>query len=134
MGERARVTFLAVPGILIAFGPTPAFAKAGVILLLTLVAIEVGRTPAFFSRLYRRVGDLSYGTFLYAYPIQNLVTTRFYDGRNLAIVTVSSFAAVLVCAFLSWHLVERPALAIKDRIDGRRLAPRPAPSGCAAGG
>lgn len=134
LGERVRVAFLAVPGILIALGPTPAFAKAGVILLVTLLAIEVGRTPVFFSRIYRRVGDLSYGTFLYAYPIQNLVTTRFYDGQNLATVTLASFAAVLVCAFLSWHLVEKPALAVKDGIDGHRLALHSAsPSGAAGG-
>ena len=133
LSEWLRVAFLAFPGALIVFGPTPAFAKAGVILLLTLFVIEVGRTPVFFSRIYRKVGDLSYGTFLYAYPIQNLITTRFYDGQNLAVVTAASFAAVLVCAFLSWHFVERPALAIKGRIDIRRRASPAVPPTIVAG-
>ena len=132
LGERVRMTFLAVPGTLIVFGPTPAFAKAGVILFLTLLAIEVGRTPVFFSRIYRGLGDLSYGTFLYAYPIQNLITTRFYDGHNFATVTLMSFAVVLFCAFLSWHLVEKPALAVKDGIDSRRLSPTSTSPSCAA--
>lgn len=126
LDERTRLAFLAVPAGLVVLGPSPAFAKAGVILLLTLFVIEIGRTPLLFSRTYRRFGDLSYGTFLYAYPIQNLMTERFYNGRNLVVVTLGSFVLVLCCAFLSWRLVERPALKLKDAMD-RRRQPRPVP-------
>ena len=111
--ERVRLAFLLVPGGLITFGPSPEFARAGIILLLTLLVIELGRTRLLFSRIYRRVGDLSYGTYLYAYPIQNLVTSRLFDGTNFALVAGLSWALILACAALSWWLVERPALRLK---------------------
>jgi peptidoglycan/LPS O-acetylase OafA/YrhL len=113
LSARARLTFLAAPASLIIFGPTPQFARAGIILLLTLFVIEVGKSQAFFSRTYRKVGDLSYGTFLYAYPIQNLIVTRFYNGQNFVLVTIACLAAIMICAFVSWRFVEKPALRLK---------------------
>lgn len=113
LAERVRLAFLLVPGGLITFGPSPEFARAGIILLLTLLVIELGKTRLLYSRTYRRVGDLSYGTYLYAYPIQNLVTSRLFDGTDFALVVAVSSAAILLCAFLSWRLVERPALRLK---------------------
>lgn len=111
--ERARLAFLLVPGGLITFGPSPEFARAGIVLLLTLLVIEIGRTPLLFSRTYQRIGDLSYGTYLYAYPIQNFITERVFDGTNFAPVVALCCAAILPCAYLSWRFVERPALRLK---------------------
>ncbi len=111
--ERARLATLLIPGGLITFGPSPEVARAGIILLLTLLVIELGKSPLLYSRTYRRIGDLSYGTFLYAYPIQNLITTKLFDGTNFASVVVRSTAVILCCAFLSWRLIERPALRLK---------------------
>ena len=113
LSERARLAFLLVPGVLVTFGPSPDVARAGIILLLTLVVIELGRSRLLYSRTYRRVGDLSYGTFLYAYPVQNLITTRLFDGTNFAAVAALCTVAILACALLSWRLVERPALRWK---------------------
>ena len=61
-----------------------------------------------------RFGDLSYGSYLYAFPIQQLVldhTHRF----TITIATV----VTLMAAVLSWHLVERPALRLKPRVGWR---------------
>ena len=113
LSERARLAALLIPGGLITFGPSPEIARAGIILLLTLIVIELGKSRLLFSRTYRRIGDLSYGTFLYAYPIQNLITTELFDGTNFALVVALSTAAILCCAFLSWRLIERPALRLK---------------------
>ena len=113
LSERTRVIFLLVPAALITFGPSPEFGRAGIILLLTLMVIELGKTRWLYSRTYRRIGDLSYGTFLYAYPVQNLVTTRLFDGHNFYLVVLLSAAGTLACAFLSWRFVEQPALRWK---------------------
>ncbi|MCW6511434.1 acyltransferase family protein [Lichenifustis flavocetrariae] len=115
--ERVRLIFLLVPAGLITFGPSPAFGRAGIILLLTLSVIELGKTRWLYSRTYRRIGDLSYGTFLYAYPIQNLVTTRLFDGHNFHLVVALSAAGTLACALMSWRLVEQPALSVLRRLD-----------------
>ena len=116
LSERVRLAFLIVPTGLITFGPSSAFARAGIILLLTLGVIELGRSPLLFSRTYRRVGDLSYGTYLYAYPVQNLMTSLLFDGNNLELVVVLSTGAILVLAYLSWRFVEQPCLRLKARI------------------
>ena len=113
LSERARLLFLLVPAGLVTFGLSPDFARAGIVLLLTLAVIELGKSPLLFSRAYRRVGDLSYGTYLYAYPVQNLVTSRLFDGHNLALVVAVSLVLILGLAYLSWCLVERPALRLK---------------------
>ena len=116
LSERVRLLFLMVPGGLITFGLSPSFARAGIILLLTLAIIELGKSPLLFSRAYRRVGDLSYGTYLYAYPVQNLVTSRLFDGRNLPLVVAVSLTIILTLAYLSWRFVERPCIALKAKI------------------
>ena len=96
-------------------------------LLIGLAAIEVGRSRFLFSRLYHRCGDLSYGTYLYAFPIQMLTLTRWLDASNFWWLTLIDLALALACAALSWRLVERPALRLKR---GRRegIALRRSPS------
>jgi peptidoglycan/LPS O-acetylase OafA/YrhL len=111
--ESLRVAFFSIPAALIAFGLTPEFARAGIILLLTLLVVEVGRRPIFFSHAYSKIGDLSYGTFLYAYPIQNVMVTRYYNGTNYVVITIITLLLILICAFLSWRFVERPSLRLK---------------------
>lgn len=125
--DRKRLLLFVLPAILVVAGPTPEFARAGVILLLTLLVIEIGRRPFFHSRLYSRIGDLSYGTFLYAYPIQNALVTRYYDGTNGIGVTLAALGLTLGSALLSWHIVEKPALRLK------RQAMPPVPNSPAPG-
>jgi peptidoglycan/LPS O-acetylase OafA/YrhL len=69
-----------------------------------------------------RIGDLSYGTYLYAFPIQQSVIA--WHDRPIGAVHLAVVATPLVlgCAALSWHLVERPALALKAR-DRRPASP-----------
>jgi len=57
-------------------------------------------------------GDYSYGMYLYAFPIQQLLVLWFAAGRPLVLfglATPLTFAA----AVLSWRLVERPFLRRK---------------------
>ncbi len=57
--------------------------------------------------------DLSYGIYLYAFPIQQtylwLVADRYGMGGFIAIATLATFIA----AWLSWHFVESKILALK---------------------
>jgi len=62
-------------------------------------------------RHFDRRRDLSYGTYIYAYPIQQtLVVAGVAGGWPLVLV---SYAITLGAAFLSWALVESPALRLK---------------------
>lgn len=57
-----------------------------------------------------RVGDISYGVYIYAWPIQQLVWWRGQSALENA-----GLAAMIVIplAYASWRLVERPAIALK---------------------
>lgn len=60
---------------------------------------------------YQRMGDYSYGTYVYAFPAQQMlasfgVVTPF---ANMAL----ALPLTLLCAVLSWHLVEAPAMRLK---------------------
>jgi len=53
------------------------------------------------------LGNPSYGLYLYAFPIQQLIVERM-PGDPHPILTCAALA--LPIGFLSWHLIERPAL------------------------
>ena len=126
LGERTRLLFLSVPASLIIFGPSPHFGRAGIILLLTLFVIEIGRSRIFYSEWYRSIGDLSYGVFLYGYPVQNLFMTQFHDGTyiRLILLTAATVIVVVGCAYASWRWVERPILQFKPRSTHQRREDR----------
>jgi peptidoglycan/LPS O-acetylase OafA/YrhL len=64
---------------------------------------------------FGRFGDFSYGLYLYAYPIQQLLVQRL----GLAIAPLALFALSLIItlavAVMSWHLVEKPFLRMKPK-------------------
>jgi peptidoglycan/LPS O-acetylase OafA/YrhL len=66
--------------------------------------------------------DYSYGTYLYAFPVQQtLVLTGLQHAGPVAFILVS-VAVTAPLAVLSWHLVERPVQRLKSwrlRVPGR---------------
>ena len=58
-----------------------------------------------------RLGNPSYGLFLFAFPIQQLVLARL-PGLDYPVLTAMALAVPV--GFLSWHLVERPALRLTE--------------------
>jgi peptidoglycan/LPS O-acetylase OafA/YrhL len=61
---------------------------------------------------YNRLGDYSYGIYIYAFPVQQWCA---YVWKGIAPIEmiVSAFAVTLALAIGSWHLVEKRALALK---------------------
>jgi peptidoglycan/LPS O-acetylase OafA/YrhL len=86
--------------------------------LVFFFGFRCGRLGAFFARH----GDLSYGVYLYAFPMQQSVIYALGPQLGVASLTLASLAPTLVLAFCSWHLVERPALTWKARWSGPRRA------------
>jgi peptidoglycan/LPS O-acetylase OafA/YrhL len=86
--------------------------------LVFFFGFQRGRLGAFFARH----GDLSYGVYLYAFPMQQSVIYALGPQLGVASLTLASLAPTLVLAFCSWHLVERPALTWKARWSGPRRA------------
>ena len=63
-------------------------------------------------RSFNEWGDFSYGVYIYAFPIQQTLAQFFPAMTLLAMVATSSLLTLAVAA-LSWHGVEKRALALK---------------------
>jgi peptidoglycan/LPS O-acetylase OafA/YrhL len=91
--------------------PTGAIYVAWATIPFAVIAIGAASTPIF--RRAARFGDLSYGTYLWAFPIQQAELDIL--GRIPIIFDVGVVVAtVAVVSKLSWMLVEHPALRRKD--------------------
>jgi peptidoglycan/LPS O-acetylase OafA/YrhL len=104
---------------------TPFATPAGMVALPYLIACFAYRTPRGLCRLVAK-GDVSYGVYLYAFPITQALVATF--GR-LPPVFLALIAAPLVwlVAVLSWKLVEQPMLHRRRRTGlGRDVSPAPA--------
>jgi peptidoglycan/LPS O-acetylase OafA/YrhL len=66
--------------------------------------------------------DFSYGIYLYAYPVQQLIL--WYD-RDIGMFGLLGISLVItwILGAISWYVVERPALRRKPRSVHRQLAP-----------
>ena len=59
--------------------------------------------------------DISYGLYLYAWPVQILLLWYF---RSISpwLMFIVTVPIAMGLAYLSWYLVEKPALALKPRV------------------
>lgn len=82
----------------------------------------VAFSPAFGMQRFAKHGDFSYGLYLYAFPVQQLLVTHFRPLWNAGTLTIAAFVVAGACAVGSWHLVEKKWLKQK------RSPSRPLPS------
>lgn len=68
--------------------------------------------------------DISYGVYLYAWPI-SLLLIWFWRDIPLSALILLTIAGSALCGAASWFAIERPAMALKSRLPGhgRRVAP-----------
>lgn len=86
----------------------PAVAVFGGYLIIWFAfACPVTRVSTWTDRI-----DPSYGIYLYAWPLQNLLVF-FITGLEPWVVTTLTVPGALLAGLLSWHLVEKPALRTK---------------------
>ncbi len=60
-----------------------------------------------------RIGDLSYGIYIYGFLIQQLV--YYFLKPGVAGLFFISLPIIVVFAALSWHFIEKPALKLKNK-------------------
>jgi len=59
---------------------------------------------------FGRFGDLSYGVYLWHFPVlQTLISLKVFDSNPYAFLLAATMI-ILVLAFLSWHIIEKPFL------------------------
>ena len=97
---------------------------AGFLLLPGTLGPRHGRWATIMTtRPLVRLGTISYGIFLWHLVVLDLVFVAlgrdFFTGGFWTVLTLTVVGAVAVSA-VSWRVVERPALRLKDRGPGRR--------------
>lgn len=60
--------------------------------------------------------DLSYGVYIYAWPVQQLLVICGLGFLNPGVFAIIAAIATLPLAALSWFLVEKPAMSLKSRL------------------
>ena len=78
-------------------------------LFLPVVVIGLGRLSTPVLRRAGRFGDISYGMYLWGFPVQQLVIAWAPDLSVAGSLSVA-LGVTVILAFLSWHLVELPSL------------------------
>ena len=82
--------------------------------LLAYVVLVVAYHPRLAWPAFNRVGDYSYGVYVYSFPIQQTLVQRI-PGIEPAPLFALAMTLTLVVAALSWHCLEQPALGLKSR-------------------
>ncbi|GJM02050.1 MAG: acyltransferase [Rhodomicrobium sp.] len=82
------------------------------------LGIWVGFVPGGPLRFYNLAGDYSYGIYIWHYPVEQMMHQKLEESDPHALF-LYSLPLVVGAAMLSWHFVERPALASVKFIDRR---------------
>lgn len=94
----------------IPFGQAPFYFSIIQPLCLTYAIVCLGTARSLAPRRFIGMGDPSYGAYLYAFPVQQVVIELgiFTNnvGLNILLVTLVSFGL----GYLSWYTIENPAL------------------------
>ncbi len=112
--------------------PVPLFAPGAmmtswIVLALVYSALWFGFVPKGPLLAYNRLGDYSYGVYIYAFPVQQALVFLLPGMTPLANMALA-LPVTLVLAFLSWTLVEERALAavrpLADALTRNRSMPQ----------
>jgi peptidoglycan/LPS O-acetylase OafA/YrhL len=103
------------------------FTVLGVPAFAYLVLFAACTLPNWSHGIGRR-RDYSYGIYIYAFPVQQLLALVGVPRLGFLAYVALSAAATTVLAGASWHLVERPAMSLRDvRLPRRSGQPVPVP-------
>jgi peptidoglycan/LPS O-acetylase OafA/YrhL len=106
-----RIVLLLAALVAATFFLAPAWRGETLELTLPYTVLWCAYIPSGFIRLWNRLGDYSYGSYIFAHPVQMGLAvyglTSVWWSNVLA-----SVAIVLALAALSWHFLEKRALAV----------------------
>lgn len=91
------------------------YGRIGTGLFGAYVVLYLAYLPAGALAGFGRWGDFSYGVYVYAFPVQQAVSALYGASMPWWMNAAVSLPAVVALSALSWHLVEKPALRLKDR-------------------
>jgi peptidoglycan/LPS O-acetylase OafA/YrhL len=88
--------------------------------LLFWIAFEVNWKPL---RTINAKDDISYGLYLWAWPIGTLLIWYWRD-MNLFLHGFLTLLGSVALGYVSWHVLEKRCMALKSRFGSGRAAPK----------
>lgn len=106
--DRVAVGMLGLGLCTYAFGGWNVIGQFGFLYFLMWCGIRLPLTR------WARFGDFSYGIYIYAWPIMTLATYFGLQEHGGLIYLAVVVVVVHIVAIASWHLIEKPAMSLKD--------------------
>ncbi len=103
------IGFLPFAALAVCTWRTPYFFESFVLAWAYLIFYLGFATRPVIDR-YNQLGDYSYGVYIYAFPIQEILA-HLFKGIGPVSMMLLAFPLVLMAAIFSWHLIEKPAMA-----------------------
>lgn len=113
-----RLALLALMALYLSFGE-PCFRYVYPLAWIYFLFWSAYQTP--FLNIDERIGDCSYGIYIYAFPVQQLTAHLMPSGTPYTNMIIST-VVVIPLALLSWKYIEKPALGMKKKYSTRALA------------
>jgi hypothetical protein len=81
--------------------------------LFAIACIWISKQWLFLPIIPNKVGDLSYGIYLFSFPIQQTLIQYGFQNKPVSTFIFVSTVVTIVFALISWHFVEKPFLKNK---------------------
>lgn len=112
----AQAVFAATAMAYLAETICPYGSSAELACTIPAAAILIGTRSWPLIRSAGRFGDLSYGVYIYGWPVQQIVIHYLGAGAGYFELLLVSAAFTIALALLSWHFIEHPALRMKPAL------------------
>lgn len=81
-------------------------------IVFPVVVLSLGFIPLRFFSTFGKYGDLSYGIYIYSFPVQQ-VLVYLYIPKVYSLMALSLLISIIL-GFLSWHCIEKKVLLLKE--------------------
>lgn len=89
-------------------------------IMLPYIVLYLAYIPGGKIREYNKLGDYSYGIYIYAWPVQQFIAVSITNVSPVEMIILSTI--ITFCfAYASWHLIESKAIKLKKHIKAYSL-------------
>jgi len=86
------------------------------IIMFPYLVLSIVFIPIPFLNKAGKYGDFSYGIYLYAFPIQQILAYFFFQMLSGPILILLTLFCLGIFSFLSWNFIEKPAINLGKRM------------------
>ena len=112
--------FFFVVGMLIIGSLKSGFDDSIFVFFLTYIVLFIAYSPMVKISFLTKYGDFSYGIYIWGFPLQRIILQFLGTPVNPFLMILISIIASCALGALSWHLIEKRMLKLKDKLPQKR--------------